>query len=120
MKQHNSYRVIIKYFYQKMSQKKQNISSYKRITWAAIVNMEEDAVLRHFKNWCFKQKYVDSKSKYATIRLLLSLAVKVLYNEKLGEFIDDLYRESYIKKGDLIEALNIMLLYAMDKMPKEM
>ena len=102
-----------------MSQKK-SISSYKKITWAAIVNQGEDAILRDFRKWCFKNKFVDSESKYGVIRLLLSLAVKVIFNQNLGEFVKTLYKKKYIKEGDLIEALNIMLLYAIDKMPEEM
>jgi len=44
----------------------------------------------------------------------------VLYNENLGTFVKLLCKKGYIKQGDITEAINIMLLYAMDNMPKEL
>lgn len=96
------------------------VSSYKKINWATIVNINENSTLIDFKDWANAQSYTEANTKYALLRLLLSFAVKVLYNENLGKFIRLLCKNGYIKKGDIIEGINIMLLYAMDKMPSDM
>ena len=96
------------------------VSSYKKISWATIVNINENSTLEDFKGWSKTQHYIESPTKYAVLRLLLSFAVKVLYNENLGKFVKLLCRKGYIKDGDIVEAINIMLLYAMDKMPEDL
>jgi len=60
------------------------VSSYKKISWATIVNINENSTLEDFKDWSKSQHYIESPTKYAVLRLLLSFAVKVLYNENLG------------------------------------
>lgn len=96
------------------------VSSYKKINWATIVNINENSTLIDFKEWAKSQSYIKANTKYALLRLLLSFAVKVLYNQNLGVFIKLLCKKGYIKQGDIIEGINIMLLYAMDKMPSDL
>jgi len=96
------------------------VSSYKKISWATIVNINENSTLEDFKDWAKTQYYIEANTKYALLRLLLSFSVKVLYNENLGKFVKLLCKKGYIKQGDITEAINIMLLYAMDKMPSDL
>lgn len=100
------------------------VSSYKKVSWATIVNINENSTLEDFMQWCFKHKYFDTTTgkptKYGCLRLLLEFAVQVLYNDNLADFLDVLCHKGYIKQGDLIEGINIMLLYAMERMPEDL
>ncbi|MCP4762573.1 MAG: hypothetical protein GY870_12405 [archaeon] len=101
-----------------MSQQK--VSTYKKNTWATILNINEDIALKNFKEWCFVNKFIEANTKYALVRMLLSIGSKIFYNEHLNKFTRDLYTKGYIKQGDLEETINIMLLYALEHMPKEL
>lgn len=99
---------------------KERTSEKKKITWATLVNINEDQALNEFQKWSFAQKFIEKNSKYGLVKKMLEMGVKILYNVHFGDFIKLLNSKGYIKQGDVIEGINIMLLYAMEKMPGEL
>lgn len=96
------------------------VSSRKKVSWATLLNLSEDQTATEFQKWSFAQRYIGKNTKYALLKKLIELGIKVFYNEHLGEFIKLLNSKGYIKQGDFIEGINLMLLYAMNKMPEEL
>ncbi len=99
----------------------ERVSGYKKFTWATSLNVQENAYLERVIDRFFIEDIIDGKSRYSLMKFLAELCSKVLYDDSLISFINKkLLSKSYIhKKGDMIEGINKMLVYAMNYMPED-
>ncbi len=99
----------------------QKVSGYKKFTWATSLNIQENAYLERVVERFFGENFIEGKSRYSLIKFLTDFCSKVLYNDSLIAFINKkLLSKKYIdKKGDVIEGVSKMLVYAMHYMPED-
>ncbi|HEC37821.1 hypothetical protein LCGC14_0223480 [marine sediment metagenome] len=99
----------------------ERVSGYKKYTWATSLNVQENAYLERVIERFFTEEIIEGKSRYSLVKFLTDLCSKVLYDDSLILFINrTLLSKSYIhKKGDMIEGINKMLVYAMNYMPED-
>lgn len=95
------------------------MAGYKKHHWATFLNTEEDEKLQEFVSFLFKNRELDTKSRYSTVKYLLLLAYDVLYNDNLVEMRDILYKNKFIKNRNLRDTFNYALLLAEEQINGE-
>ena len=84
--------------------------AYKKFHWATFLNSDEDEKLQEFVSFLYETRELDTKSRYSAVKYLLILAYNVLYNDKLVDMRDYLYKNKFIKNNKLEDAFNYALL----------
>lgn len=91
-----------------------------KIHWATFLNTKEDEKLQRFASFLYENGEIEGRSRYATVKYMLTIGHDILYDERLTTMRDTLYKNKAIKKKSLYDAFHYILLYATNKIKEEM